>query len=511
MPGVGEPEFAASVVDQQVEGGGEERGQRLLEDGAQALIDRGEEFPRFARDGVNFLDQATHDGGHQRRAHAVAHDVADEDARARVREGEDVEEVAAQFRGGVVAMAEADRAPASRAGRELGIPGWQERRLEFPRHVEIGFELRVFFAQFLGLGFERFLRLDQGDVFLHRCFIRGEEQVDGMDPLGSQFVSLAREKNLGSFLAVGGLAQFLVRQDVLDAREQELLVVRFHDEVVRAAFEALEDVLGIGQGCQEDDGEIAGFQAVLYAAAEFIAVHLGHVDVADDHVREARVEALERFGAVARGGDAVTLPFEDVLQFHRLREAVFDDENARHGACSCRGRVSFTRAPPPSRFAISIVPPCNSSIFFATVSPRPAPLPVGLVLKNGSKSLVRFSSGIPAPVSRTSTTIALSPARTRLPERSPAWKAASSSVVVLSEERTVSAPPSGIAWQALVKRLAKTCPILSGSTWQGGRFGSNSFTTVMFDRAIWLATTARVSSMTVCKSTLPAPATLKAE
>ena len=64
----------------------------------------------------------------------------------------------------------------------------------------------------------------------------------------------------------------------------------------------------------------------------------------------------------------------------------------------------------------TIVVPCSSDLLSARIVPRcaaaiprrmasPRPDPLGLVVKNGSKMLVRSSSVIPGPVSDTSTTI----------------------------------------------------------------------------------------------------------
>ena len=48
-----------------------------------------------------------------------------------------------------------------------------------------------------------------------------------------------------------------------------------------------------------------------------------------------------------------------------------------------------------------IVPPCSSTIPFTTVRPRPVPFPKSFVVKKGSNTFERISSGIPWPVSDT--------------------------------------------------------------------------------------------------------------
>ena len=53
-----------------------------------------------------------------------------------------------------------------------------------------------------------------------------------------------------------------------------------------------------------------------------------------------------------------------------------------------------TRTPPVGRLRKLMRPPCSSTIFCATVSPNPVPCPVGLVVKNGSKTFGSALGGI---------------------------------------------------------------------------------------------------------------------
>ena len=61
--------------------------------------------------------------------------------------------------------------------------------------------------------------------------------------------------------------------------------------------------------------------------------------------------------------------------------------------------VTVTRAPPSGRLRMSMVPPCRSMIVFETLSPSPVPFPVAFVVKKGSNTLCRRSSGTPCPAS----------------------------------------------------------------------------------------------------------------
>ena len=56
--------------------------------------------------------------------------------------------------------------------------------------------------------------------------------------------------------------------------------------------------------------------------------------------------------------------------------------------------------PLPVSLSKVMVPPCfSTTTLWTIVNPCPVPLPTSLVVKNGSKTLVLISSGIPAPVS----------------------------------------------------------------------------------------------------------------
>ena len=57
---------------------------------------------------------------------------------------------------------------------------------------------------------------------------------------------------------------------------------------------------------------------------------------------------------------------------------------------------------PPNLALSSMVPPARSATRAQTESPRPVPTPTGLVVKKGSKIRFRLASGMPTPVSRTS-------------------------------------------------------------------------------------------------------------
>ena len=63
------------------------------------------------------------------------------------------------------------------------------------------------------------------------------------------------------------------------------------------------------------------------------------------------------------------------------------------------GRRTVKTLPLPSSVSTSMVPPLASTRFLLVANPNP--MPQALVVNNGSKSLCRFSSGMPHPVSET--------------------------------------------------------------------------------------------------------------
>ena len=63
-------------------------------------------------------------------------------------------------------------------------------------------------------------------------------------------------------------------------------------------------------------------------------------------------------------------------------------------------------APAPGVDCTRCGPPCSCTIAYATVSPRPVPLPTSFVVKNGSKIFRCTSSGTPGPSSFTSSSTA---------------------------------------------------------------------------------------------------------
>jgi hypothetical protein len=115
------------------------------------------------------------------------------------------------------------------------------------------------------------------------------------------------------------------------------------------------------------------------------------------------------------------------------------------GTYDMAGSSIVTRAPCGSRLAMRIAPPWASTMFLTI--PRPSPVPLSLVVKNGSQIFSARSAGMPGPASSISMQARPPSARRPTPMR----------------------PPSGMACIALMKRLRRdwcsrgASPMISGS------------------------------------------------
>ena len=139
-----------------------------------------------------------------------------------------------------------------------------------------------------------------------------------------------------------------------------------------------------------------------------------------------------------------------------------------------------------------------------TLRPRPVPSPVGLVVKNGSKTLLMTSGGMPGPLSEISTMTTRSPARNGLAVREPKLRR-SSSPSSLDQVATETRPPFLTAWTALMKRLTMTCSMRVLSARMGGRVRSRLFLSRTLLRVNWWRVSRAAPSMiwlswTVCQS-----------
>src|SRR5229473_1116724 len=117
------------------------------------------------------------------------------------------------------------------------------------------------------------------------------------------------------------------------------------------------------------------------------------------------------------------------------------------------GSSTRKTVPLPSWLWTVISPPSDVTMRWQMASPRPVPRPTGLVVKNGLEIRPRIASGIPVPVSRTSTATRSTPSRR-----------------VATRISLPSALPSGIAWAALTMRFRNNWPRRDSLASTGGTF-----------------------------------------
>src|SRR5271166_4233583 len=140
------------------------------------------------------------------------------------------------------------------------------------------------------------------------------------------------------------------------------------------------------------------------------AIHLWHAHIGDHSVERLLFEGQQR----GRGAiDELHFP----VTTHAMQGApqavenvgfVIDKEQPfGHQSSFARwigpiGKLMKKVVPWPSSVSNQIFPPCFLTITAcARDRPCPVPLPTSLVVKNGSKTLVRIASGMPVPVSAT--------------------------------------------------------------------------------------------------------------
>ena len=226
-------------------------------------------------------------------------------------------------------------------------PGVERRhRLEDRRpHARVLGDARALVVGQLLLGEEVVGDADLADVVQHGPL---RDRLD----LVARHAELLREARgiLGDALHVPGGARVFVLQrraeghdDVLagvellaevadldqraDARAQLVLVDRLVEEVVRAAFQRLDLVVGIGERGEHEDGDHPPGRLALDARAGLVAVHVRHHHVEDDDRRVVLRIELQRFEPIVREDDVITPAPEVFLEELKVLLVVVDGED----------------------------------------------------------------------------------------------------------------------------------------------------------------------------------------
>ena len=156
-------------------------------------------------------------------------------------------------------------------------------------------------------------RCRQLAIAFHRRLIGGKQQVQNLQTIRGDEKLSTGEKYLHPHVRGFRFPQMLIRQDICHPRKQVPFVVGLEDEIVRAGLEALHDVDRIVERGEQDHRHGLQPLVLFEVAAEFIAIHLRHDDIADHEGRTTRGDERQRFPAIARRRIAVLVSVQDVL------------------------------------------------------------------------------------------------------------------------------------------------------------------------------------------------------
>jgi len=164
-------------------------------------------------------------------------------------------------------------------------------------------------------------------IALHGGFVRGQQQIEDLQPVGGNEVLLPAEHDFQSHARLFVLAHLTVDEDECYTVQQLARVVGFEDKIVRPALQPADDVMGIGESGDQNHRNITQACIRFDLSAQFVAVHFRHEHIADDERRPVKPCSLQGEFSVRRCGDPVTLLFEDVLQPLRLSCAVLGNDD----------------------------------------------------------------------------------------------------------------------------------------------------------------------------------------
>ncbi|EEF21912.1 conserved hypothetical protein, partial [Ricinus communis] len=176
-------------------------------------------------------------------------------------------------------------------------------------------------------------------VQAQRVLVGGDEQFVDAAPLVRHHFQRPRR-----------IARVPSLQDAAHAVAQLVGVVGLGQEAVGARLQAAHDVLQGGQARQQQHGHAGQLRIVLQGAAQRIAVHARHGDVADDQVGRQLAGHAERVRAVrghAHARRAMRVLRQHPGQVLGLRRAVFRHEDL----VGPPGHLSLVRCCHPVRAA----------------------------------------------------------------------------------------------------------------------------------------------------------------
>ena len=164
-------------------------------------------------------------------------------------------------------------------------------------------------------------------VFEQRQFVSGKQKGENLFPLAPNHVPMPPELHLNAFGRARRGAELGMGQQKPDPLHHLRFAVGLGEKPDRTAFQPFDHIRQINEGGDQEHRAFCQSRLRLDPLAELVAVHLGHVHIADDQRGRIRAHQPERFLAAVRHADRSKMPGKQALQQERLGRTVFDDED----------------------------------------------------------------------------------------------------------------------------------------------------------------------------------------
>ncbi len=175
--------------------------------------------------------------------------------------------------------------------------------------------------------------------------------------------------------------------------DQHLVVLeRLGDVVVRASLHRGDGVLDRRERRDHQHRQVVVDLPDLVQRRDAVHARQHHVD--DGCVERHRAQQIEPLVGRRRQANLVTLSREERVENLAHDLLIVDDENdavgrhvrvpAARAAVVASGSCKVNRVPCPGVLSQVIAPPCSCTMPYVIDRPRPVPLPIAFVVKNGS-------------------------------------------------------------------------------------------------------------------------------
>jgi hypothetical protein len=180
---------------------------------------------------------------------------------------------------------------------------------------------------------------------LHGVLERGKQEIQNLLPVRVDRMTFASEVYLDARLPRAALAGFSVGQHIVNPFQEILLVIGLRQIVVRSRMQPPNDIFRIREGAEQDDGNVLQRLVTLDLMTQFVAIQLGHFNVADHQRRFALADQRQPFGTISGNGHRKTVLHERPPEQGRLYRTIFHNQDVNTGAGRCFLRChNFTSA-----------------------------------------------------------------------------------------------------------------------------------------------------------------------